>query len=177
MKERETPNEPRRTRTLRPGRRQPRKVMCWGTSCYRTGNCPRRAKGKKSLSQRNLLNSQRVPHASTRIRWAVGSVIFLILARGLAPAQESADSQKGKPPSPIVQFIDIGEQAGLTAPTIFRRVDTKKYILDTTGTAVPIFDYHNNPWPTIFIVNGTTLERFPPDKATTNHLYHNNHDG
>ncbi len=124
------------------------------------------------------MNSQR---SSLRISMGrqkvVGSAIWLMLASGLAPAQESANSQKAKPPLPMVQFIDIGEQAGLTAPTIFGGVDTKKYILETTGTGVAIFDYDNDGWPDIFIVNGTTLEGFPPDKAPTNHLYHNNHDG
>ena len=60
---------------------------------------------------------------------------------------------------------------------MFGGVDTKKYIIETTGTGVAIFDYDNDGWPDIFIVNGTTLEGFPPEQAPTNHLYHNNHDG
>jgi len=42
---------------------------------------------------------------------------------------------------------------------------------------VAIFDYDNDGWPDIFIVNGTKLEGFPADQGPTNHLYHNNHDG
>ena len=60
---------------------------------------------------------------------------------------------------------------------VFGGVYTKKYIIETTGTGVAIFDYDNDGWPDIFIVNGTTLEGFPSGKAPTNHLYHNNHDG
>ena len=60
---------------------------------------------------------------------------------------------------------------------VFGGEDTKKYIIETTGTGVAIFDYDNDGWPDIFLVNGTTLEGFPPDKAPTNHLYRNNHDG
>ena len=55
--------------------------------------------------------------------------------------------------------------------------DSKKYIIETTGTGVAIFDYDNDGWPDIFLVNGTTLEGRPQDKAATNHLYRNNHDG
>jgi len=86
-----------------------------------------------------------------------------------SPAQTS--------PSRIADFEDIAEKAGLTMTNVFGGVDTKKYIIETTGTGVAIFDYDNDGWPDIFIVNGTTLEGFPGGKAPTNHLYHNNHDG
>ncbi len=43
-------------------------------------------------------------------------------------------------------------------------MDTKKYIIETTGTGVAIFDYDNDGWPDIFFVNGTTLEGFPKGK-------------
>ena len=43
---------------------------------------------------------------------------------------------------------------------VFGGVDTKKYIIETTGTGVAIFDYDNDGWPDIFFVNGTTLEDF-----------------
>ena len=61
--------------------------------------------------------------------------------------------------------------------TVFGGKDTKKYIIETTGTGVAIFDYDNDGWPDIFLVNGTTLEGFPAGSAPTNHLYRNNHDG
>ncbi len=82
-----------------------------------------------------------------------------------------------KPGAPVANFADIADKAGLIATNVFGGVDTKKYIIETTGTGVAIFDYDNDGWPDIFIVNGTTLEGFPPGKAPTNHLYHNNHDG
>ena len=60
---------------------------------------------------------------------------------------------------------------------VFGGKDTKRYIIETTGNGVAIFDYDNDGWPDIFVVNGTTLEGFPSGKAPTSHLYHNNHDG
>jgi len=78
---------------------------------------------------------------------------------------------------PIANFTDIAEKAGLTMQNVFGGVDTKKYIIETTGTGVAIFDYDNDGWPDIFIVNGTKLEAFPSGKGPSNHLYRNNHDG
>jgi len=83
----------------------------------------------------------------------------------------------GAPPKSLAYFVDEAKQAGLTMMNVFGGTDTKKYIIETTGTGVAIFDYDNDGWPDIFIVNGTTLERFPKQQAPTSHLYHNNHDG
>jgi hypothetical protein len=81
------------------------------------------------------------------------------------------------PPRPIANFTDIAEKAGLTIENTFGGVNTKKYIIETTGTGVAIFDYDNDGWPDIFMVNGTKLEGFPSGKGPSNHLYRNNHDG
>src|SRR6202158_5684835 len=90
-----------------------------------------------------------------------------------APEQKKSPA----PAPPIANFTDIAEKAGLTAQDIFGGVETKKYIIETTGTGVAIFDYDNDGWPDIFIWNGTTLEGFPSDQAPTNHLYQKHHDG
>jgi hypothetical protein len=101
---------------------------------------------------------------------------FLALAMFFSPV---SDAQTAKAPeaAPIAQFIDVAAKAGLTAANVFGGVDTKKYIIETTGTGVAIFDYDNDGWMDIFLVNGTTLEKFPAGKEPTSHLYHNNHDG
>src|SRR5262245_60949852 len=77
----------------------------------------------------------------------------------------------------VAYFTDEALKRGLTAPNVFGGVDTKKYIIETTGTGVAIFDYDNDGWPDIFVVNGTTLDPLAEKKLPTNHLYHNNHDG
>ncbi len=89
-------------------------------------------------------------------------------------------SHAQQPPAPVppqANFSDIAEKAGLTFTNVFGGLQSKKYIVETTGTGVAIFDYDNDGWPDIFFVNGTTLEGFPNGKGPTNHLYRNNHDG
>jgi hypothetical protein len=88
-------------------------------------------------------------------------------------SQKPAEREQKK----IAYFVDDAARAGLNAPNTFGGVDTKKFILETTGTGVAIFDYDNDGWPDIFVVNGTTLGPMPEKKQPTNHLYHNNHDG
>jgi len=78
---------------------------------------------------------------------------------------------------PVAHFTDVAQKAGLTSPVIFGGENTKKYIIETTGTGVAIFDFDNDGWPDIFIVNGTTLDSLPGANKQTSHLYHNNHDG
>jgi hypothetical protein len=108
------------------------------------------------------LNSQ---SQSLLLLW---TVLFIC---GSANAQQPSP----KPAPPLAQFLDVAEKSGLTMSNIFGGKDTKKYIIETTGTGVAIFDYDNDGWPDIFLVNGTTLEG--PDNSATNHLYRNNHDG
>src|SRR5260370_824644 len=44
------------------------------------------------------------------------------------------------PVIPIANFTDVAEKAGLTMQNIFGGIETKKYIIETTGTGVAIFD-------------------------------------
>jgi hypothetical protein len=94
----------------------------------------------------------------------------------ILPADYSDHSPK-LDATPIAHFTDVAAKAGLTAPVVFGGENAKKYIIETTGTGVAIFDFNNDGWPDIFIVNGTKLEGFPSAKAPTSHLYRNNHDG
>jgi enediyne biosynthesis protein E4 len=108
-----------------------------------------------------------------RTAWVLSLLLALLSLGEFAAAQQAT----AKASAPIAQFLDMAEKSGLAMTNVFGGRDTKKYIIETTGTGVAVFDYDNDGWPDIFIVNGTTLEGLPQDKAATNHLYRNNHDG
>ena len=102
----------------------------------------------------------------------------LILILAVPSGEISAQANSANTSQRVANFVDIAQKAGLAMKNVFGGVDTKKYIIETTGTGVAIFDYDNDGWPDIFFVNGTTLEDMKAGKSgPTNHLYHNNHDG
>jgi hypothetical protein len=86
----------------------------------------------------------------------------------------SADPTTG---APVANYVDLAVRAGLVAKTVIGGEKSKQYILETTGGGVAIFDYDNDGWPDIFLVNGSRVEGFPKGQEPTSHLYHNNHDG
>src|SRR5579864_9464174 len=112
-----------------------------------------------------------------RLRWlALWLLCVAILGRSAAFAGK-AKSQAASHSARIAWFTDDAAKAGLTMQNVFGGVETKQYIIETTGTGVAIFDYDNDGWPDIFLVNGTRLDGYPAGKGPTNHLYRNNHDG
>jgi hypothetical protein len=76
-----------------------------------------------------------------------------------------------------VSFINVAREAGLNAKTIYGGLKKNKYLLETTGCGVAFYDYDNDGWLDIFLVNGSRLEEFPVGQEPTSHLFKNNRDG
>jgi hypothetical protein len=72
-------------------------------------------------------------------------------------------------------FTDVARQAGLVLPVLYGEVDHKDYILETVGCGCAFFDYDNDGWMDVFILNGNRLRGVP--QGTTSRLYRNNRDG
>src|SRR5215469_2073837 len=72
-----------------------------------------------------------------------------------------------------VDFRDVAEKSGLTAMNVTGVTDRKKYILESTGAGVAIFDFDNDGLPDVFLVNGTTLDGKGAGEKSTSHLYRN----
>jgi len=112
-------------------------------------------------------------------------VIPLESVAALALPRESRIAPQGLPRSGSsknadelgISFSNIAREAGLSAKTIFGGVQKNKYLLETTGCGVAFYDYDNDGWLDIFLVNGWRLEGFPPGQEPTCHLYKNNRDG
>ena len=75
------------------------------------------------------------------------------------------------------RFTDVAKEAGLNVETIFGGAHHNKYLLETTGCGAAFFDYDQDDWVDIFLVNGWRLEGFPKGQEPVCHLFRNNRDG
>ncbi len=86
--------------------------------------------------------------------------------------------------SPAVTYSDVTASSGIR----FRNNNSPtpdKYLIETMTGGVAIFDYDNDGWPDIFLVNGARIhagqrDDEAPEKSAPefwNRLYHNNHNG
>ncbi|HET9741536.1 MAG TPA: CRTAC1 family protein [Terriglobales bacterium] len=101
-------------------------------------------------------------------------------SRAWATSQQSAPKSESKPgkSTPLdVSFVDVARASGLNVKTIFGGESKNKYLLETTGCGVAFYDYDNDGWLDIFLVNGWRLEGFPKGEEPVCHLFKNNRDG
>jgi len=78
-------------------------------------------------------------------------------------------------PNGGVQFVDITGRAGIT----FRHVASpdKRYIVESMSGGVALFDYDNDGYLDVFLVNSLTVDILKSGGKTRSALYHNNGDG
>lgn len=104
-------------------------------------------------------------------------------AQKLALQRSSASSairKSGSSPGPDASFhfTDVAVQSGLSrANNVFGGVSRKRYLLEEIGCGLALFDYDNDGWLDLFMVNGTRFETFLPQRPPSNYLFHNNRDG
>jgi enediyne biosynthesis protein E4 len=81
------------------------------------------------------------------------------------------------PGFPVV-FTDVTTKAGLSkAVNISGAATNKQLLLEEMGSGVAFFDYDNDGWLDIFLVNGTSIDPAVRDRNPTSYLFHNNRDG
>ncbi len=106
---------------------------------------------------------------------------LFLLAAGMAQAFQGM-AAPGRAPRPAprirtelppikVDFRNVASEAGLDAVIVSGSDTSKRYILEATGTGVVLFDFDNDGFTDIFLVNATTLDAAGPEP--TNHLYRN----
>src|SRR5688572_21388327 len=103
--------------------------------------------------------------------WVTGEA-FQGMGRTTRPVRTGKPVETNLPPI-AVDFRDVAEAAGLTATNVAGGMSTKKYILETTGNGVAVFDSDNDGLLDVYLANGTTLDGDGPGATSTGHLYRN----
>jgi hypothetical protein len=107
-------------------------------------------------------------------------VLSMVRPRGLRAQGKAPAPQTNTPTHDVdlgISFLNVARESGLNVKTIFGGEHKNKYLLETTGCGVAFYDYDNDGWLDIFLVNGMRLEGFPAGSEPTSHLFRNNRDG
>jgi hypothetical protein len=96
----------------------------------------------------------------------------------MAPARQgSADASRLDGGGPVV-FTDVTAAAGLLrSRNVSGPPENKQFLLEEMGGGAAWFDYDNDGWLDIFLVNGTSFDANVRDSQPTSYLFHNNRDG
>src|SRR2546425_5806622 len=93
---------------------------------------------------------------------SAGVVTSRVFGQGVAPRSVKPQAKPAPSGKPFdAHFVDVAAAAGLTAPVIYGRADSKDYILEATGCGCAFIDYDNDGWIDVFLLSGTKIEGAP----------------
>ena len=73
-------------------------------------------------------------------------------------------------------FVDRTQEAGLAQANTAGGAD-KRYIIEANGCGAAFFDYDNDGWLDLYVVDGATFATYPDRSGPANALYRNKGDG
>jgi len=108
----------------------------------------------------------------------VGAAVYITAAASLPQSRSArnAGSAARRPTSSSISFSDVTRASGIDFHLTCGSLE-KRYIMETMCGGIAVFDYDNDGWMDIFLVNGSTLEDLRSGKCHPSKLYRNNHDG
>ena len=93
-----------------------------------------------------------------------------------SPKTRAVTPKNNRSSSPEVSFADVTRAAGIDFHLTCGGPQ-KLYIMESMCGGIAAFDYDNDGWMDIFLVQGSTLEDLKAGKCHPSKLYRNNHDG
>jgi hypothetical protein len=108
---------------------------------------------------------------------------FLRMLGGCAAATKLGERSRGVASAKLEErsravFTDITDASGLSrALNVSGSRDNKRFLLEEMGCGAALFDYDNDGWLDIFLVNGSSFDAKVRDSKPSSYLFHNNRDG
>src|SRR6266705_6652961 len=99
-------------------------------------------------------------------------VLALLLLLLNLPLITSAQTTK-----PNVTFEEVAPKTSGITWVHNNAHSTDRYLPETVGAGCAFFDYDNDGWMDIYLVNSGPSDFYSPTTPLKNALYHNNHDG
>jgi len=118
-------------------------------------------------------------HPMARIGLIVAAFCIIAVAAPQKPSGRpplKRPSAKKTAPAGIASFADVTRSAGLDFHLTCGSLE-KRFVMESMCGGIAVFDYDNDGWLDIFLVNGSTLEDMRAGKCHPSKLYRNNHDG
>jgi hypothetical protein len=108
----------------------------------------------------------------------VALVALALRGAGGDPQRRGTPRLTAAPVSPpIGQFVEVSAKAGIRFSLTSGGPEKRCIIEAKGGGGIAWFDYDNDGYPDLFLVNGSTFEHWKRGDSPRSRLYHNNGDG
>ena len=131
----------------------------------------------QAIAGRDLRNQgPRCPPAAIRVApWYLVAALLLggVLFWFRDPSSSSAKTKE----SPFTTFTDITKESGLASFKIIWGDKVTDFLIDVNGEGAAFFDYDNDGYQDIYLVNGSSRSLEKSGNPPHDYLLHNNGDG
>src|SRR5215218_7964598 len=103
----------------------------------------------------------------------IGVLLFLVLVAFISVAQKPSRPAARVP----VTFEEVPSQSSKINWTHNNAQSPDRQLPETVGAGCAFFDYDNDGWMDIYLVNSGASDFFTPSFPLKNALYRNNHNG
>lgn len=109
--------------------------------------------------------------------WKLGAFSLIALLAINVPHYSDAQKLSRPPPRATVSFEEVPAQASKINWTHDNAHSPDRQLPETVGAGCAFFDYDNDGWMDLYLVNSGPSDFFVPARPLKNGLFHNNHDG